>query len=101
MLTELRVENAGDPLNQRLLLRTSLGEGVAIGPEHPLIIGVDRTDSIGNKEPHPTVDVRAGLLGLISRSVFYQLAELVESHAGDRVSEVFGVWSEGVFFPLA
>ena len=101
LLTELRVENAGDPSIQRLLVRTSLGEEVAIGPEHPLVSGVDRVDAVGNKEPHPTVDVRAGLLGLVSRSVFYQLAELVEAHAGDRESEVFGVWSEGVFFPLA
>jgi len=100
LLTELRVENASDPSRQRLLLRTSLGEEVAVGREHPLVIGGNRIDSGGSAEPHPTVDVRAGLLGLVSRSVFYQLAELVESNAGERENEVFGVWSDGVFFPL-
>jgi len=100
LLTELRVENASDSSSQRLLLRTSLGEEVAVGREHPLVIGDNRTDSGGSAEPHPTVDVRAGLLGLVSRSVFYQLAELVESNAGERENEVFGVWSDGVFFPL-
>ena len=100
LLTELRVENASDPSSQRLLLRTSLGEEVAVGREHPLVIVGNRTDSGGSAEPHPTVDVRAGLLGLVSRSVFYQLAELVESNAGERENEVFGVWSDGVFFPL-
>src|SRR6056300_1165167 len=39
LLTELRVENAGDPSIQRLLMRTSLGEEVAVGREHPLVIG--------------------------------------------------------------
>jgi hypothetical protein len=100
LLTELRVENASHSSSQRLLLRTSLGEEVAVGREHPLVIGGNRTDSGGSAEPHPTVDVRAGLLGLVSRSVFYQLAELVESNAGERENEVFGVWSDGVFFPL-
>ena len=42
-------------------------------------------DSSGNAEPHPTVNVRAGLLGLVSRSVFYQLAELVVNRADTAV----------------
>ncbi|MDO7657664.1 MAG: DUF1285 domain-containing protein, partial [OM182 bacterium] len=78
----LRVENAGNASTQTLYLRTSLGEEVAVGAEHPLLIGAD---SSGNAEPHPTVNVRAGLLGLVSRSVFYQLAELVVNRA-DTVS---------------
>lgn len=82
LLTTLRVENAGDASTQTLYLRTSLGEEVAVGAEHPLLIGAD---SSGNAEPHPTVNVRAGLLGLVSRSVFYQLAELVVNRA-DTVS---------------
>ena len=82
LLTTLRVENAGDASTQTLYLSTSLGEEVAVGAEHPLLIGAD---SSGNAEPHPTVNVRAGLLGLVSRSVFYQLAELVVNRA-DTVS---------------
>ena len=113
LLTTLRVENAGDASTQTLYLRTSLGEEVAIGAEHPLFIGAD---SSGNAEPHPTVNVRAGLLGLVSRSVFYQLAELVVNRAdtavesavdsaagkiGDHSTHSLGIWSSGVFFALA
>ena len=117
LLTTLRVENAGDASKQTLYLRTSLGEEVTIGAEHPLCIGVD---SSGNAEPHPTVNVRAGLLGLVSRSVFYQLAELVVNRADTAVTTAvdsafdsaagkivehsthsLGIWSSGVFFGLA
>lgn len=125
LLTTLRVENAGDASTQTLYLRTSLGEEVAIGAEHPLFIGAD---SSGNAEPHPTVNVRAGLLGLVSRSVFYQLAELVVNRAdtavesavdsaldsaldsavdsaagkiGEHSTHSLGIWSSGVFFALA
>ena len=117
LLTTLRVENAGDASTQTLYLRTSLGEEVAIGAEHPLFIGAD---SSGNAEPHPTVNVRAGLLGLVSRSVFYQLAELVVNRAdtavesavdcaadstagkiGEDSTHSLGIWSSGVFFALA
>ena len=85
-------------------------------------------DSSGNAEPHPTVNVRAGLLGLVSRSVFYQLAELVVNRAdtavesainsaldsavdssvdsaagkiGEHSTQSLGIWSSGVFFALA
>jgi hypothetical protein len=121
LLTTLRVENAGDASTQTLHLRTSLGEEVAIGAEHPLFIGAE---SSGNAEPHPTVNVRAGLLGLVSRSVFYQLAELVVNRAdtavesavestvdcaadsaagkiGEHSTHSLGIWSSGVFFALA
>ena len=125
LLTTLRVENAGNASTQTLYLRTSLGEEVAIGTEHPLFIGAE---SSGNAEPHPTVNVRAGLLGLVSRSVFYQLAELVVTRddtavesavesavdrAADRAADStagkiaehsthsLGIWSSGVFFALA
>lgn len=117
LLTTLRVENAGNASTQTLYLRTSLGEEVAIGAEHPLFIGAE---SSGNAEPHPTVNVRAGLLGLVSRSVFYQLAELVVNRAdtavesavdcaadstagkiGEDSTHSLGIWSSGVFFALA
>lgn len=125
LMTTLRVENAGDASTQTLYLRTSLGEEVAVGAEHPLLIGAD---SSGNAEPHPTVNVRAGLLGLVSRSVFYQLAELVVNRADtvsgtaadsaadsavnsgvnsvvgkieEHATPSLGIWSSGVFFALA
>ena len=50
-------------------------------------------------EPSPYVLVRSGLEALIARAVFYDLVELAgeEERDGERQ---FGVWSDGVFFPL-
>ena len=100
-LTGLRVEHAGDASRQKLYLSTSLGEEVAMGVSHPLLIGTSGEDG---SEPYPTVDIRSGLMGLVSRSVFYQLAELVvnrDKESGEEDGDTFGVWSDGVFFTLA
>ena len=113
LMTTLRIENAGDASTQALYLRSSLGEEVAVGAEHPLLIGADGS---ANAEPHPTVNVRDGLLGLVSRSAFYQLTELVvnrtdtafdgadekaEGKTDEDLASNFGIWSGGVFFALA
>ena len=39
--------------------------------------------------------MRGGLEALISRAVFYELADMAEESDG-----VLGVWSAGTFFPL-
>jgi len=46
-------------------------------------------------EPEPLVIVRRDLPALLSRAVYYQLAELIVEY-----NNAAGVWSEGVFFPL-
>lgn len=65
----------------RLIFRLSTGELVVAGPDHPLAIA-DR----------PYLRVRPGLDALISRSVFYELAELALA------ADPPGVTSEGAFF---
>jgi hypothetical protein len=47
----------------------------------------------------PYLRVRDQLEARVSRSVFYQMADLAEP-APDGVDGVVGVWSAGRFFPL-
>ena len=52
-----------------------------------------------SEEPAPYIRVRDGLEALIARAVFYDLVELgIEEAQNGR--NVFGVWSDGVFFKL-
>ncbi|NOZ42964.1 MAG: DUF1285 domain-containing protein [Alphaproteobacteria bacterium] len=85
---ELRVEGKGH--DQILHFRTNVDDVVALDSTHPL-----RVDFAANGEPSPYILVRDRLDALISRPVYYQLAEMVEEIDG-----VYGVWSSGVFFPL-
>jgi hypothetical protein len=78
----------------RLVFTTNTGDQVIAGPEHPLRVSVDPDSG----EPSPYLLVRRNLEALLSRPVFYQLAELAEP--GPQGS-VYGVTSQGVFFPLA
>jgi hypothetical protein len=50
----------------------------------------------GNEGPHPYLHVRGGLEALVTRSVYYELAELALADG----AEPPGLWSGGVFFPL-
>jgi len=81
----------GEGREGRLLFQLNTGDLVAAGPAHPLRVVQ------GEDGPRPYLLVRDGLEALIARPVYYELAEraLVSD---DQVS---GVWSDGVFFPLA
>jgi hypothetical protein len=78
---------------QTLIFTTNLDESVAAGPEHPLRIAFDPATG----EPSPYVLVRDRLEALLSRPVYYELAELAEEDSG---TGLLGVWSAGTFFPL-
>jgi hypothetical protein len=52
------------------------------------------------EEPSPYIRVRDQLEALISRPVFYQMADLALME-NDASSTEFGVWSCGHFFALA
>ncbi len=78
---------------QTLIFSTNLGESVTAGPENPLRIDFDAETG----EPSPYVLVRDRLEALLSRPVYYELAELAEE---DPDTSVFGVRSAGLFFPL-
>jgi len=80
---------------QELRFTTNLGDQVMAGPEHPIQVEYQAAGG----EPSPYVHVRARLRALISRSVFLELAELgMEREVDGKL--LFGVWSQGVFFPL-
>ena len=87
---ELYAEGTGE--QQKLSLRTNLGDIVPIDTEHPIRVQHDP----GSGEPRPYVMVRKGLEARLLRSAFYDLAELAVE-AGD---DGFGVWSHGAFFVL-
>lgn len=89
---ELEVEGRGK--DRELRFRSNIDEWVAAGPLHPIRV----VESPESGEPSPYVMMKPGLEALITRSVFYQLADLAEpSPQGDRR---LGVWSSGAFFDL-
>ncbi len=87
----LNVEGQGKA--QRLNFITNVGDQTTAGPDN--LLHVDT--KLPSEEPAPYIHVRRGLEARISRTVFYQLADLAVP--GDREG-MLGVWSEGVFFPL-
>ncbi len=80
---------------QRLTFSTHVGDEVTAGREHP--IRSERDPVTG--EPSPYVMVRRGLEALIDRKSFYRLAEIGCEEVVDGTPQ-FGLWSDGVFFPL-
>ncbi len=77
---------------QSLAFTTNVGDVVVANKDHP--VWIDYPDA--NAEPEPKLLVRDKLTAMLSRSVYYQLAEIAAPHEGG-----FGVFSEGVFMPLA
>lgn len=61
---------------QELVFTTQTGEEVRLDASHPLRVEAGR-----NEEPHPVIEVRDGLWGLLNRAVFYQLVDLAETDA--------------------
>ncbi|MFZ5655175.1 MAG: DUF1285 domain-containing protein [Pseudomonadota bacterium] len=88
---EVETDGRGEP---RLVFATNTGDPVIAGPEHPLRVAVDPHTG----EPAPYLLVRRNLEGLLSRPVYYRLAELAEPAP---VGDGYGVRSAGAFFPLA
>jgi hypothetical protein len=84
----MRVE--GEGRKQRIAFALDSGDAVILGPDHPLRI-VNTASG-----PAPRLLVRHGLEAELSRSVYYELAELALA-AGN---EQHGVWSDGAFFLL-
>lgn len=81
----------GTGQDQILRFTTNVGDTCTAAEPCPIRVTEDATTG----EPSPYVMVRAGLEALIDRKTFYRLADLGEEHEG-----VFGVWSQGQFFPL-
>ena len=86
---EMQTEGCGS--SREIALELDSGDAVIVGPDHPLTI-ID-TDS----GPSPRVEVRHGLEAELSKSIYYELAEI----ALDEGADPPGVWSGGSFFPLS
>ena len=102
--------------DQNLIFRTNVNDVVLADRDHPIEVRVNPESG----QPSPYVEVRDGLKAKICRSVYYELAQLLQpvesngKHArdenpqsdntqannvrGDR--EVVGVYSAGQFFPF-
>ena len=90
---ELTVE--GEGRRARLHFRTNLDDKFTAGPDHPIRVEIHPD----TEEPSPYILVRDNLEALITRPVFYELAELAEE-VGDEGALELQLWSEGVMFRL-
>ena len=75
-----------------LVFTTNMGEEVSADADHRITIEYSHAEA----DPSPYIEVRSGLKALMSRCVYYQLADLAEDHDGQ-----LGVFSGGCFMPLA
>lgn len=91
--TRLQVEGEGQ--KQRLIFTTNLEDDVTVDAEHPIRVEVDNE----TQEPSPYVLVRGNLEALISRNLFYELADRAVEHSVGGKKRL-GVWSNGEFFPI-
>lgn len=85
------MEAAGEGAGSEIRLDTNIGDRVILAAGYPLILR-GTADS-----PRPYVALGDGLEALVARSVYYELA----ARAQPGPSGEPGVWSGGVFFPLA
>lgn len=79
---------------QQLVFATNVGDQVIAGPDHPLRMELDTA----GRGSAPYLRVRRNLEALLSRPVYYQLAEIAEP-ASD--GDGHGVASGGIFHRLA
>ena len=80
----------GEGKSRRVALKLDSGEVVVIGSDHPLGL------TPGESGPSPRVLVRHGLEAELSRSLYYELAEIALAEGADPP----GIWSDGQFFAL-
>jgi len=90
--TAVLLDTHGSGQEQVLIFTTNTDEQVIADKAHPIYVKYHKT----NGEPAPYVIVRDRLSALISRAVFYELAEL-----GVQQGDIFGVYSSGEFMPMA
>lgn len=80
----------GEGPEQRIALGIDTGEALILGPDHPLRLVATA------QGPSPRVMVRHGLEAELTRSLYYELADLAIASG----SNPPGIWSNGAFFPL-
>jgi hypothetical protein len=92
MAVELRIEGCGQ--SQEIYFRTNMDEVVMANADHPLSVTFDPQTG----QPQPLVEVRDGLCAKLTRSVYYELAQLSAKFQGDQTAP--GVYSGGIFFEM-
>lgn len=100
---DVTVEGTGQA--QRLHFHTNLDEMVTADRAHSIHMrhgpqGFYRDGGHGDDNMRPYLLLRDGIEALIARPVYYRLVELAVEHVVGGVPTL-GVWSGGVFFPLA
>lgn len=88
----VEMEVKGEGRDQQLVFRTNVDDVVTAGLDHPLTFRIE--DGGGVK---PYVHVRGRLDALVTRSVTYDVLELLQPGDADGSS---GIWSNGAFFPV-
>jgi len=86
----VEMHSEGEGRDRRIAFRLDSGDGLILDADHPL--RVVQTDH----GPSPRVLVRHGLEAELTRSVYYELAELALAEDADTP----GVWSNDAFFKL-
>ena len=86
----IEMKREGEGRSQRIAFALDSGDAVILGPDHPLRI-IEAEFGLS-----PRLIVRHGLEAELTRSVYYELADLVLA-AGEQTP---GIWSDGCFFPL-
>lgn len=89
---EMIVEGSG--MDRNLRFRTNVDDWTTAGRDHPMRFECGESEGL-----KPYVHVRAGLWARLTRSLLYDLTALGETQTMNGV-EMFGVISEGVFFPI-
>ena len=95
---ELKSEGSGR--DRRLAFGLNTGELVVAGADNALRFearGLSSGGPSSGGDVHPYLHVRGGLDALVSRPVYYELAELALSEGSDGE----GVWSNGAYFPMS
>jgi hypothetical protein len=94
--TAVEMRLGGEDAARVLSFRTNVDEWVACGPEHTLRF--DAEPETGGLKPY--LHVRRDLWALVTRALFYDLAELGEDRDIDG-RQMFGVASGGEFYAMA
>lgn len=95
LAVEMQVDGAG--ADQQLTFRTNVDDIVPCGPQHGLRFALEAAS--GGLKPY--VLVRGRLDALLTRALYYDLVELAVTRDAGCATEQLGVWSGGMFFPLA
>lgn len=92
----VEMETQGEGQAQTLTFRTNVDDIVVAGPAHPISFVIE--PATGGLKPY--VRVRGGLTALVSRSLAFDLADLLRLGSETDDTDTLGLWSNGAFFPV-